>query len=249
MLALGLRNSSLPDHSLRYLYSLGFGTVTPDSTIASINVVGSWGLLGIILIVNTPQLFLSFVYLGYNSLFTSILLAKEWESYATHRKTLRVTSPIGNQRSTYWLQLPYRYSIPLLLASAALHWLVSQSIFLARVIQFDDLGSEDIGALVSTCGYSNIAIISFIFLGSLLVLIVLIIGFHRFQSKMPLAISCSAAISAACHPPEMDTDAAVKPVKWGVVDDLKKEKEACGVQHCTFTSFEVSEPVEGQLYA
>ena len=39
---------------------------------------------------------------------------------------------------------------------------------------------------------------------------------------MPIAGPCSAAISAACHRPEEDVDAATKPVMWGTVssDDV-----------------------------
>ena len=178
-----------------------------------------------------------------------MLLAQEWNRYATHRKTLRVTSAVGEQRSTYWLQLPYRYSIPLLLTSATLHWLVSQSIFLARVIVLDDMGVEVPQATVSACGYSTIATIFVIFLGSLIVIVGLAHGFRRFYSVMPLARSCSAAISAACHPPEMDTDAALKAVQWGIVETYDNENGDNDVGHCCFTSFEVSEPIEGQMYA
>lgn len=198
--------------------------------------------------LDCPQLLLSFLYLSYNSLFTSMLLAQEWNGYATCRKALRVTSPKGQQRSTYYLQLPYRYSVPLLLASAALHWLVSQSLFLARVIVLDRHGIEDPSQSIATCGFSNIALLFVICLGSLLVLIVLGHGFRRFESMMPLARSCSATISAACHPPELDTDAASKPVKWGVVEGYEVEKVKAAIPHCTFTSFEVSRPIEGELY-
>lgn len=34
---------------------------------------------------------------------------------------------------------------------------------------------------------------------------------------MPLAGNCSLAISAACHPPLDDEDAALKPLMWGEV--------------------------------
>ena len=209
----------------------------------------SWGLLLTILTSNSPQIVLSFLYLGYNSLFTCMLVTEEWSGFAQQRKTLRVTSAKGKQRSTYWLQLPYRYSVPLLIASAALHWLISQSIFLARVTVLDDTGVEDPNESISTCGYSNIAIIFVIILGSVVVLVGLAHGFRKYQDGMPLAGCCSAAISAACHPPEEDNDASVKAVLWGVVDEAAGDDTGCAVGHCSFTSFEVTAPVEGQLYA
>ena len=199
LLALGLSNSALTNKSISHLYSLGFGSVTAESTIepgsaGSWNTAGSSGLLLIILISNSPQIVLSFLYLTYNSLFTCMLLAEESSGFAHQRKTLRVTSAKGQQWSTYWLQPPYRYSFPLLAASATLHWLVPQSVFLARVTVLDDTGIEDPNQSISTCGYSNIAIIFILILGSVVALIGLAYGFRRYKIGMPLVGSCSAAI-------------------------------------------------------
>lgn len=44
--------------------------------------------------------------------------------------------------------------------------------------------------------------------------IILGLGFKHFKNSMPLAGSCSAAISVACHPPPGGGD-ALKPVMWG----------------------------------
>ena len=254
LLHLGLTNPSLATTSISYLWSLGFGTVTAESIITgpgwpAYDESAQGGLLLMVLISNSPQLILSFLYLTYNGLFTSMLLAKEWSGFAHHRKTLRITSPKDQQRSTYWLQLPYRYSIPLLVTSSLLHWLVSQSIFLARVTVLDPTGVEDTNASISTCGYSNIAIIFIIGFGSILPLIAIAHGFRKYPSGMPLAASCSAAISAACHPPEGDTDAAFKPIQWGVTGKVLETNAGEIVGHCSFTSLEVTAPVEGQLYA
>lgn len=59
------------------------------------------------------------------------------------------------------------------------------------------------------------------------------LGVGRFNSSIPLAASCSAAISAACHPPPGD-DHAVKPVMWGEVP-MKK------ANHSRRTSSEAGE--------
>lgn len=67
--------------------------------------------------------------------------------------------PQGEQRSTYWLQLPYAYSIPLITASATLHWLISQSIFLMRVsYNSNDPGEDPTEADISSLGISPVAI-------------------------------------------------------------------------------------------
>ena len=70
----------------------------------------------------------------YNAIYTAQLGAHEWSEYASRRKPLRVSFPRGNQISTYWLQLPFWYSFPLSAALAALHYLISQSIFLAYIV-------------------------------------------------------------------------------------------------------------------
>ncbi|KAI4166112.1 MAG: hypothetical protein LQ342_000543 [Letrouitia transgressa] len=217
--------------------------------IAIWHAQGSSGLLLLNLAANSPQLIFSFLYLNYNALFTSLLLAQEWNGYAHRRKTLRVTSPTRQQRSTFWLQLPYRYSIPFLLVSAILHWLVSQSIFLAHVKFFDNRGVELPDEAISTCGYSNIAIIFVLFLSSLVALVSIANGLRRYDNMMPLMDSCSAVISAACHPPKLDVDAAFKPIKWGVINDNESWDAKPRIRHCSFTSLDVSTPIEGQLYA
>lgn len=178
-----------------------------------------------------------------------MLLAREWNGYARKRKPLRVTLPTGPQRGTYRLQLPYRYGIPLLIGSGLLHWLVSQSIFLARVNVLGSNDQEVTELAVSTCGYSPIAIIFVIILGSLVVLIGIFCGSRRYAAGMPLAASCSAAMSAACHPPESDENPSLKPVMWGVVTKEDGERPDDSIGHCSFTSFQVEAPIVGKRYA
>lgn len=210
---------------------------------------GPGGVIFTVLVANLPQVILSFLYFVYNGTFTYMLLAEEWSAYASKRRFLRVTSPKGGQRSIYRLQLPYRYGIPLLIGSSALHWFVSQSIFIARVIVIDFTEVEVPGAGISTCGYSPIALIFLIILGSIVVLLGISYGFRKARVGMPLAGSCSAAISAACHPPETDVDASMKRVMWGVVDKESFKHLDESVGHCSFTSFKVEAPIVGNLYA
>lgn len=139
------------DRSLSHLYELGFGEVT-SATLVHMAVPGSWGLLLITILANIPQLLLSFCYLTFNCIFTCMLVAQEWNSYSHRRRHLRVTSPQGNQRSTYRLQLPYRYSMPFLVLSGILHWLTSQSLFLARVTTYDKYGRRNEEQSISTLG-------------------------------------------------------------------------------------------------
>lgn len=191
-----------------------------------------------ILLASLPQAIISFLYLTYNAIFTCMLVAKEWEILAHKRKPLGVTYPVENQRSTYWLQLPYTYSIPLLVMSSALHWLVSQIIFFVPI---EGAESKDV---TTACGCSPIAIITVIPVGVILILAIVLTGFRRYEMGMPLAGISSAAISAACHLLGEDIDASLLPVMWG---DVNNEDSAVG--HCCFTGFEVLPSVEENLYA
>ena len=85
--------------------------------------------MSLILLANAPQQILSLCYFAYNALITRACAEREWNSYALSYKAIRVTEPTGDQISTYRLQLPYKYSIPLLVVSVLLHWLVSNTIY------------------------------------------------------------------------------------------------------------------------
>lgn len=94
-----------------------------DSRALIPGVLPGNGLVNLVpatLLANLPQLLLSLAFVAYNGLFTSMLLAQEWQSFGTCRQPLRVSSPKGAQLATRWLTLPYRYSIPLLVGSSAM---------------------------------------------------------------------------------------------------------------------------------
>ena len=146
-----------------------------------------------------------------------MLRAHEWSDYAHERKPLRVTDPVWSQRSTYRLQLPYRYGIPMLAFSGTFHWLVSQSFFLARVTAFQANRKEDTANSIPIVGYSCIALIVIIPFGTIAVLIEIMIGFRTHRPGIPMLASCSAAINATGHRPDDDVDAATKPRLWGSV--------------------------------
>ena len=222
-----------------------FGEISADSLIYIHGY--NFNVIAVVLLANAPQFLISLLYFGFNGLFTNMLLVKEWTDYAHSRKSLRVTAPTGQQRSTYRLQLPYRYGIPLMVIAALLHWLVSQAIFLVRVQRFDYNGEIDHENELSTCGYSSLGILSSVVIGAFTLLLGLANGFRKYRPGMPLARSCSAAISAACHPPEGDEDAARKKVMWGVVKG-RIENEEAGIGHCSFSSLEVSILKKKQVY-
>lgn len=244
LLGIGLKNPNMSDKSISHLWKLGYGAVTSESVVNIPFPKGQIGIMASVLLANTPQALLSFLFLTYNGLFSCMLLMEEWSGFAHKHKPLRVTYPVGTQRSSYWLQIPYRYGVPLLVMSGALHWFVSQSIFLARVVELDEQDEVNPNSL-SACGYSSIAIISTIILGSIIVLFGILTGLRKYKEGMPLVGSCSAAISAACHSMRNDPNASLFPVMWGAT---KVENEN-SVGHCCFSSLDVSPPVEGEVYA
>ena len=67
-----------------------------------------------LLFANWPQLFLSICYFTYNAMFTRLQVEEEWNSYGVSHKPLRVSFAASGQTSTYRLQLPYKYGIPLI---------------------------------------------------------------------------------------------------------------------------------------
>lgn len=89
-------------------------------------------LISLTMVANTPQLILSICYLAYNGLFTRMLAEFEWSKYSVAFRSLRVTEPRGSQNATYRLQLPYRFSIPLIIISIGLHWVYSNCIYVSN---------------------------------------------------------------------------------------------------------------------
>ena len=175
-----------------------------------------------------------------------MLLGHEWSLFSDQHRTLRVTSPRPGQRSTYWLQMPYTYAIPLMTLSGLLHWLTSQSVFLARVDISDPFG-RNTRQPISSVGYSCIAIILVLVLSIFALLTAAGMGYKQFPAEITTAGSCSAAISAACHASGVDSEEIVgKGLRWGdvgIVPDL-------GARHLTFSSEErVGKPVFGAVYA
>ena len=223
-------------------WSRGFGKVNNVSLL----MIPFRNITESILLANFPQTILSFLYLIYNSLFTCMLSGHEWSLFSHHHRTLRVTSPRPGQRSTYWLQLPYTYAIPLMTLSGLLHWLTSLSIFLARVEISDPFG-RDISLTISTVGYSCIAIISVLTLGTLALLTAAGMGYKPFAAEITTVSSCSAAISAACHSMEPGLEGIIrKKLRWGDVGIAP----GLEVRHLTFSSEEgVRKPVIGDVYA
>jgi hypothetical protein len=180
------------------------------------------------------------------------------------KKGLRVLNPKPDtdQRSTYFLSLPLKYWLLLSTISTLLNWLASQAVFFARVITLDHW-MEVTTWSINHVGYSIPGLILFTIVAFVASLIVLAFGLIRLKTDMPLASTCSAALSAACHP--ADSRYRDSPTdKWKVKTpefDHWEQKVSWGVEvgegtledpdteeykgYCTFSSREVVAPKEG----
>ena len=188
------------------------------------------------------------LYFACNGLITTVALAHEWSQYANQRKGLRVSAePMGTQRSTYFLSLPYRYAIPFIIVSMLVHWLISESLFLVMIEAYTVDQQRDPTNDIITCGYSALAIVATISVGAVALGALIGLSFRRFKSGMPVAGSCSLAIAAACHanvnPADLSReDESVLPLQWGEAEGREP------VRHCTFSSAEVHMPQHGWVY-
>ena len=217
---------------------------------------GAEKLIMYVLVANIAQPILSLIYFNYNGIFTSMLAGREWSQFAKRRKGLRVSDvPAGSQRSTYFLQLPYRYAVPIMILSGVIHWLVSQSFVLVAIEPYDFDGSpmpvwpldaKSYSGPYLALSYSSLAIfLVFMMIVILMASTVLLAAGPSFLPGLPLAGNCSAVVAAACHvdrEKERD-DVAQKALKWGVVSSYE------GVYHCAFSSKEVERPNKHDFYA
>ncbi|OQE17520.1 hypothetical protein PENFLA_c024G04793 [Penicillium flavigenum] len=204
------------------------------------------------IIANIPQVVFSILYFSSNGIYTIMALANEWSYHALKRKGLRVsTLPRGSQRSTYFLSLPYRYSLPLLTFSGILHWLISQSLYLVSIKSYGIGLTREPADDTTTCGYSPAVILSTLSVGVAMLVCLVLMSFKRLKSGMPVAGSCSLAIAAACHPSLSGGDAMEEiagiddtlPLQWGV-----EMPECDGIGHCALSSGQVEFALDGSVY-
>lgn len=157
---------------------------------------------------------------------------------------------------TYWLQLPWKFSLPALAYSIVLHWLISQSIFLINLRIFQPNNellreSTDVcpgassGGVVTACGYSPLAIVCAVGVGTLMLLVLPVLSSRKLKPGIPIVGSNSFTVSIACHPSKEDKNAAFKSLKWGAVSH--QERDIAG--HCCLTSHAVEKPRCGTFYA
>lgn len=234
------------------MFTIGRFEVGPWSTASTSHLpIGQQSFGGnatslLAFIANSPQILLSMIYLYFNSMFTAMALGSEWDQFGTKRKGLRVTKSRGEQRETYFLQLPLKWGIPLNALSGLMHWLASQMLFLVRSDKYDRQGQLSPDSSEAACGFSSSALLALVVLLLVLFILVSILGFLKFDAHVPFAGSCSWVISAACHPDPDEAEPWLEKVQWGVISEKNEDEEAVG--HCSFSARSVGTPKVGMKY-
>ncbi|KAI1338474.1 hypothetical protein F5Y15DRAFT_129872 [Xylariaceae sp. FL0016] len=187
---------------------LGFGQPSAQSTVSMGPGTGpgrNIGILASTLLANVPQIAVTYLYVACNSVLTSMLAHHEVSQLAICKRGLRVSFPRWKteQRGTYYLQLPSKIAVPLMISSTVLHWFMSQSLFILRVAIYRPDGVQDVSRLISTVGYSSSPILGVLALLAVFVGGILVLGWvKRYDGaeKMPLVATCSASLAAATCP-------------------------------------------------
>ncbi|KAI0475261.1 hypothetical protein GGR56DRAFT_645310 [Xylariaceae sp. FL0804] len=233
--------TSIPD-----FWKMGFGELSQFTYLnAGLPREDPAGLVANVFLANLPQLVVSLLYIFYNSMISTFHVQREFSTMCSKRKTLRVSEPLGIQRSSYFISLPLKFGIPLYVSSGLVHWLLSQSLFLARITAvFPDNQVDNVNTFTTT-GYSPIAIFITLLVGTVIIITIVLLGyFNKYDGTMRMVATNSRAISAACHVLAEDkANGYLLPVKWGVVEINE------GIGKCAFTTAgELRNPEPGKQY-
>ena len=175
-----------------------------------------------------------------------MLLGHEATEFAKKKKPLRVTAPAGDQISSYRLQLPYLYILPMMTAMTVLHWLISRSYFLLQIVDYNVDGSIRPGYSTNVRAFQAAPIMLAIIIGGLLILAPIICAFRPLSRGMPNIRSCSIAISAACHVDRREKNVPLKYLMYGVIPANGKDED--GREYVGFSRNAVQPLVAGEVY-
>jgi len=218
----------------------------PSSTPAS----------GAALLASLPQLVLGALYLSTNSLVSAYYLSHESSLFALGEpRPLRVSSrPEGQQITSLFLTLPRPWSWFLAILFAAMAFVLSQSIFVVSIRLVDSASTTTTTASSSSAPSTSLVALglsgtALLILLSLLLLLLIAVAAPAFRRAPPATLanglavgnplampggSCSAVLSARCHPSTRER--ADRPWRralvWGVV------RGAAGMEagHCAYSA-------------
>jgi hypothetical protein len=209
------------------------------------------------LITALPQLLLGILYLSSNALLTTYFLSQELSLFALGPRSLRVSShPAGTQTASLYLSLPRPVSWLLLAMFTALGFVLSQAVFPIVSSSATLQEEQQQSTAAPRIAFNAQALLILFALLVLLLVSVLALGFRRTPAVAlgigakgnPLALSggtCSALISARCHPMHSEGDFWLGPITWGVVEESSETQPG----RCAFTGRTIGVLDAGRQYA
>ncbi|RYO81180.1 hypothetical protein DL764_009800 [Monosporascus ibericus] len=223
---------------------------SPAQPVGSADSQVNMAMMLTVLLASLPRLLPAVLYLAVNALLTTYFLGHEFALFAAGApRPLRVSSlPAGQQTTSLYLTLPRPVSWVLLVLFAGIGFLTSQAVW-PLVISTTPSSSAAPRTVIAVNTTSLLALLAAL---AALALGTLGLGLLRRAPFAPLVASggtavpgnplaqalrggsCSAVVSAACHPPHGAYESARGCVAWGVVDDGGEGDEA--VARCAFTS-------------
>lgn len=246
-----------------------FGTASPHALIPLPTATPGAAAA---VVASLPQLLLSVLYFATNSLLTTYYLSHESSLFAAGPpRPLRVSADcVGAQTQSLYLTLPRPVSWLLIALFAGMSFVLSQSLFAVSAYLVDVPLSpgalfpadhlpprSNPSAVVVALGVSGVGLLALLSALVVLAVGVVALGLRRAPPAglvngdlvgNPMALpagSCSAVISARCHPLAREKGLGRKPVMWGVV----REASGFGVSHCGFTAGRAGVLGAGSNYA
>ncbi|KAJ4371577.1 hypothetical protein N0V83_004796 [Neocucurbitaria cava] len=258
ILVLAIALSFAIDGADGFAFSNGLGVPDIQSLVSfKRDDTGSSGIVPTLIIANIPQLGFSLLYVVYTSIWGKLLVAQEFDRLTQTKKGLRVSErPRGMQRRSRLLTLPMRFALPLMVCSAALHWLCSQSFFMVRIDGVNAHREIDPNDRLVRLGYSATGVVSLIAVSVAMLLATVCVGaFRRLRTGLG-ETSMSVVISAACHVMRYEAEPWLQEVQWGDVgaattataEGAQSLEGLDGVRHCAFTARLAERPIVGQAY-
>jgi len=211
----GIRSLSPP--TISNAWSLGLGNVRTQNLILGWNIpqLGASTVLITALVANTPQAFLTFLYMIFNTIATLMQEGENWDLFGAYTATskrnlrlvskkhthryLRVRNPRGQQKASHLLTLPFRYALPLVCLSGLLHWSCSQALYLANISVIPRDGTLPRQDEITTVAFAPQGMVLLLVLLTVMAIMMSIYATRHFGGQMVIVGSNSAAISASCH--------------------------------------------------
>lgn len=234
--------------------STSFGTSTSNTTFPLPTPITKPQMA---LLACLPQLLLAILYMVTNAHLTTYYLSHELSLFAMGPRPLRVSCDArGVQVTSLYMTLPRPISWILLALFAAMGFVLSQAVYpdVARGTSFAVTADQE---QILAVGFSTQALVALLALLGALMMLVLGLGFRSAPGSAlvngqekgnPLALrggSCSAALSAKCHPAAAEYEPWTQELTWGVVADGLGLQDSC----CGFSALSVGAVDVGRAYA